>query len=39
MNAKQKTKDKTIEDMFPLLKKPFKIQKDTTYETIQQNSQ
>ena len=36
MKSKQKTKDKTIEntndDMFPLLKKPFKLQKDTSYK-------
>lgn len=36
MKNKQKTKDKTIEntidDMFPLAKKPFKIQKDTSYK-------
>ncbi len=32
MKSKQKTKDKTIDDMYPLLKKPFKIQKDTSYK-------
>ncbi len=32
MKSKQKTKNKTIDDMYPLLKKPFKIQKDTSYK-------
>ena len=36
MKSKQKTKDKTsdntIDDMYPLLKKTFKIQKDTSYK-------
>lgn len=30
--TKDKTSDNTIDDMYPLLKKPFKIQKDTSYK-------